>query len=123
MSVRTCTTSTAPVFDGSALAVGAHVNAIGAYRPDMCELDGDLLARSMIVVETRAAALAEAGDILRAIATGHLPNQDFAAELTDVVAGRVRRQGDQQITVFKSVGLAVEDLILARAVADRLTMG
>jgi ornithine cyclodeaminase/alanine dehydrogenase-like protein (mu-crystallin family) len=120
--VCTCTTSTAPVFDGNALAVGAHVNAIGAYRPDMCELDGDLLARSMIVVETRAAALAEAGDILRAMASGHLPSQDFAAELTDVVAGRVRRQSDEQITVFKSVGLAVEDLILARAVADRLAM-
>ncbi len=118
--VCTCTTSTIPVFDGDLLAAGAHVNAIGAYRPDMCEVDGSLLARAKLVVDTRQAALAEAGDILAAIARHHLPEQGFAHELTDVVCGRVTRRSDAEITVFKAVGLAIEDLILARAAADRL---
>jgi ornithine cyclodeaminase len=108
------------VFDGAAVVRGTHINAIGAYRPDLRELDGPLLARSTVVVETREAALAEAGDILQAIAAGQLPEDDFAQELTDVIAGRARRSSDEQITVFKSVGVAVEDLIIARAVADRL---
>jgi ornithine cyclodeaminase/alanine dehydrogenase-like protein (mu-crystallin family) len=118
--VCTCTTSASPVFNGAAVVRGTHINAIGAYRPDLRELDGSLLARSTIFVETREAALAEAGDILQAIAAGQLPDDDFAYELTDVIAGRARRSSDDQITVFKSVGVAVEDLIIARAVADRL---
>jgi ornithine cyclodeaminase len=119
--VCTCTTSASPVFDGAAVAPGTHINAIGAYRPDLCELDGALLARSTIVVETREAALGEAGDILQAIAGGQLPRDGFAHELSDVVAGRTRRATDDEITVFKSVGVALEDLIIARAVADRVT--
>ena len=118
--VCTCTTSASPVFDGAAVVRGTHINAIGAYRPDLRELDGSLLARSTIVVETREAALAEAGDILQAIAAGQLPNDGFAHELADVIAGRARRSSEEQITVFKSVGVAIEDLIIARAVADRL---
>lgn len=118
--VCTCTTSGSPVFDGAAVVRGTHINAIGAYRPDLRELDGPLLARSTVVVETREAALAEAGDILQAIAAGQLPDNGFAHELTDVIAGRAGRSSEEQITVFKSVGVAVEDLIIARAVADRL---
>jgi ornithine cyclodeaminase len=118
--VCTCTTSTTPVFDGRALRAGTHVNAIGAYRPDMRELDDETLQRAMLVVETRAAALAEAGDIIQAIAARSLPATDFAHELSEVVNGAAGRSDDEQITVFKSVGVASEDLILARAAADRL---
>jgi ornithine cyclodeaminase len=118
--VCTCTTSTTPVFDGRAVRAGTHVNAIGAYRPDMRELDDELLQRALLVVESRAAALAEAGDIIQAIATRSLPERDFAHELSEVVNGAAGRGDDEQITVFKSVGLASEDLILARAAADRL---
>ena len=71
-------------------------------------------------MEAREAALAEAGDILQAIAAGQLPDDGFAHELADVIACRARRSSEEQITVFKSVGVAVEDLIIARAVADRL---
>jgi ornithine cyclodeaminase len=118
--VCTCTTSTTPVFDHRLLRAGAHINAIGAYRLDMCELPAALLARSLLVVETEAAALAEAGDIVQAIAAGALPGAGFARELHQVVSGDVRRESAEQVTVFKSVGLSVEDLILARAAADEI---
>jgi ornithine cyclodeaminase/alanine dehydrogenase-like protein (mu-crystallin family) len=119
--VCTCTTSTTPVFDSERLAPGAHVNAVGAYRPDMRELDLALLARAVVVVETLEAAEAEAGDLLAAISAGALPPKDFAHELADVVSGQAGRETDEQVTVFKSVGMAVEDLVIARAVADRLS--
>jgi ornithine cyclodeaminase len=118
--VCTCTTSTAPVFADKDLRPGAHVNAIGAYRLDMCEIPADSLARALLVVESVAATLAEAGDVVSAIGSGALPASGFAFELHEVLTGAVGREDEQQITVFKSVGLAVEDLIVARAAADSL---
>jgi ornithine cyclodeaminase/alanine dehydrogenase-like protein (mu-crystallin family) len=117
--VCTCTTSSTPVFDGERLARGAHVNAIGAYRPDLCEIDAGLLARARVVVEERAAALAEAGDLLQAIGTGRFTAGALAGDLAEVVQGRVRRNGGAEVTVFKSVGLALEDLVVARAAVSR----
>jgi ornithine cyclodeaminase/alanine dehydrogenase-like protein (mu-crystallin family) len=99
------------------------VNAIGAYGPEMCELDAELLATSLLVVETEASALAEAGDVLQAIDAGRLPSHGFAHQLADVITGAVGRADDAAITVFKSVGLGVEDLIVAGAVARRLAGG
>jgi alanine dehydrogenase len=86
----------------------------------MRELDGALLARSTVVVETSDAAMAEAGDIIQATAPGQLPGDGSAHELTDVIAGHASRNSRDEITMFKSVGVVVEDLIVARAVADRL---
>jgi ornithine cyclodeaminase len=86
------------------------VNAIGAYRPDLRELDDTAMRRATVVVETRAAALAEAGDVIGA---GLEP--DRLIELGDVVRGAARRPDREAITVFKSVGLALEDLAVARA--------
>lgn len=119
--VCTCTTSATPVFDGELLAPGAHVNAVGAYRPDLREIDLAVVSRALVVVETLEAAAAEAGDLLAAIDAGVLPPKGFAHELSDVVAGRAGRASDSDVTLFKSVGLAVEDLVLARAAADRLS--
>jgi ornithine cyclodeaminase/alanine dehydrogenase-like protein (mu-crystallin family) len=119
--VCTCTTSTEPVFDDRELATGSHVNAIGAYRLDMCEVPAASLARAVVVVESIAATLAEAGDVTRAIAAGELPATGFAHELAQVLDGSAGRSRSEQITIFKSVGLAVEDLMLARAVSDALT--
>ena len=113
--VCTCTTSAAPVFDGAALAPGAHVNAIGAYRADLRELDDAALSRAAVVaVETRASALAEAGDVVQAAASGALVPADLV-ELRDVLRGAAGRGAADDITVFKSVGLALEDLAVARA--------
>lgn len=121
--VCTCTTSVEPVFDDAALPAGAHVNAIGAYRLDMCELPAATLARALLIVESVEATLAEAGDVVRAIDAGALPASGFAHELVEVLDGTVERSGPEQLTIFKSVGLSIEDLMLARAVADALADG
>ena len=118
--VCTCTTSGTPVFDGTLLAAGTHVNAVGAYRPDARELDGETLRRGRVVVEDRAAAMAEAGDLLLAIDEGAITAAHVVADLRELVAGAAVRTSDAQVTVFKSVGLALEDLAVARAAVSRL---
>jgi alanine dehydrogenase len=118
--VCTCTTSSTPVFADSDLRPGTHVNAIGAYRLDMCELPVACMSRALLVVESIEATLAEAGDVVGAIEAGALPPTGFAHELHEVVTGSIGRESDQQVTIFKSVGLPVEDLTVARAVADAL---
>jgi len=118
--VCTCTTASEPLFAADELPAGAHVNAVGSYRPSMCELPVELLGAALLVVESEHAARAEAGEIVRAIDAGVLPAAGFAAELAAVAAGAVGRRDPSQRTVFKSVGLSVEDLIVARALADRL---
>jgi ornithine cyclodeaminase len=117
--VCTCTTSREPLFDASSVMPGTHINAVGAYRPDARELDGTLLARALLVVETQASALAEAGDIVLAIADGAL-DAGVLRELAPIVRGLEGRADDAQVTVFKSVGLAFEDLVLAAAAAARV---
>jgi ornithine cyclodeaminase/alanine dehydrogenase-like protein (mu-crystallin family) len=116
--VCTCTTSPEPVFDGSLLSPGAHVNATGAFRPDSRELDDEAVRRSRVVVETREAALAEAGDLLIPLRSGVIAESHIVADLREVVRGAPVRSGPQDLTVFKSVGIALEDLAVARAAAD-----
>jgi ornithine cyclodeaminase len=118
--VCTCTTSPEPVFDGSSLQEGAHMNAVGAYTPDARELDERAIQRGRVVVETREAALAEAGDLLIAIANGAFSADRIAADLSEVVRGKAVRLSPGDITIFKSVGVAFEDLAVARAAFDRL---
>lgn len=118
--VCTCTTSLAPVFDSSLLAPGAHVSAIGSYKPEMRELDFALCERALLVVETRDSARKEAGDIIQALEAGALPQEDFGFELLDLLRGEVRRATPEQVSVFKSVGLPSEDLVVARTAAGRL---
>jgi ornithine cyclodeaminase/alanine dehydrogenase-like protein (mu-crystallin family) len=115
-----CTTSSVPLFANAQLTAGAHVNAVGAYRLDMAELPAASLARALLVVESIEATLSEAGDVVAAIADGALPAEGFAHTLSEVLRGEVARRGASQITIFKSVGLASEDLIIARALADAL---
>lgn len=118
--ICTCTTSSEPVFDGSLLQPGAHVNAIGAYRPDTREVDDDTVRRSRIVVETREAALREAGDLILPIGAGVITEAAIVADLSEVVRGAEVRGHPDDITLFKSVGVAFEDLVVARAAAARL---
>ena len=118
--ICTCTTSREPLFDGSLLREGAHVNAVGAYTPDARELDDAAVQRARIVVESRAAALAEAGDLLIPIGSGALRPEEIAADLSEVVRGAQIRRSAKDITVFKSVGVAFEDLAVARAAFDKL---
>lgn len=116
--VCTCTTSDVPLFGGDLLASGAHVNAVGSYQPAARELDTVALARARVVVETRDAAFAEAGELCIPIGDGSFGRDHVRADLTQVVRGADVRTSPDDITVFKSVGLAFEDLIVARAAVD-----
>lgn len=118
--VCTCTTSPTPVFDGARLTDGAHVNAVGAYTPDTREVDDEMIRRGRVVVETREVALAEAGDLLIPIKAEVVGADHIVADLAEVVGGAPVRRGPGDVTVFKSVGVAFEDLVVARAAVDRL---
>jgi ornithine cyclodeaminase len=118
--VCTCTTSSIPVFDGALLADGAHVNAVGAYLPEARELDTETIARGKLVVETREVAMAEAGDVLVPIAEGAIGPEHIVADLAAVVRGREVRSSRDDLTVFVSVGMAFEDLVVARAAIEAL---
>jgi ornithine cyclodeaminase/alanine dehydrogenase-like protein (mu-crystallin family) len=113
--VVTATTSTTPVLRGEWLAPGAHVAAVGAVRPDWRELDDDLVRGARLFVESRDAALLEAGDVIAAGRT--------AAELTElgevVTGARPGRRSPEEVTLFKSVGVAVEDLAAAELVLQK----
>lgn len=118
--VCTCTTSVTPVVRGGLLAPGVHVNAVGAYTPEMREIDTDGVRRSRVVVETREVAMAEAGDLLIAIEEGAVGPEHVLADLTELVRGARVRISPEDVTLFKSVGAAFEDLIVAGAAVDRL---
>jgi ornithine cyclodeaminase/alanine dehydrogenase-like protein (mu-crystallin family) len=115
-----CTTSTEPVVRGELLAPGTHVIAMGAYRPDMREVDVATLRRARVLVESREAALEEAGDFLIPMAAGEWEASGIDAELSEVVRGPARRRDDDEVTLLKTVGLASEDLVVAHAAAQRL---
>lgn len=121
--ICTCTTSSQPVFDGRLVPAGAHVNAVGAYRPDMREVDEELVRRARVVVETREAALAEAGDLLIPLRAGAIGEEHVVADLAEVVRGKPVRTAPDDVTLFKSVGVAFEDLVVARAAYERLRAG
>lgn len=116
--ICTATTSFHPVFDGIDVKPGVHINAIGSYTPEMQEIDCTTLGRaSKIVVDTRLGALAEAGDILVALRQGVIQLSDIYAEIGEIVAGdKNGRLDEQEITYFKSVGSAVQDVAVAQAV-------
>jgi ornithine cyclodeaminase/alanine dehydrogenase-like protein (mu-crystallin family) len=118
--VCTCTTSTVPVFEGSLLPPGAHVNGVGTYQPHARELDDEVMTRAIIVVETRDAALEEAGDVIIPLDGGLISEADIR-ELADAIAGPPVRRSDGDVTVFKSVGVAFEDLAVARAAVTAKT--
>ncbi len=107
--VVTATTSPTPVLSGEWLSPGAHVNAVGAPRPDWRELDDEVLRRARIYVDSREAAMTESGDV---IAAG-----EIFAEIGEVAAGtKPGRRSEEEITLFKSLGLAVEDVATAELV-------
>jgi ornithine cyclodeaminase len=112
--VCTATTSSQPVFADTDLKPGVHINAVGAYTPQMREVPGATVRRALVVVDARAAALAEAGDLLIPIREGLIGANHIHAELGEIVLGRQPgRTAEGQVTVFKSVGLAVQDALAA----------
>ena len=97
---------------------GTHLNLVGSYRLDLREVAADLVAASTIAVDDVDAARAEAGDLHLAMAEGAWSWDRIAGDLTDLASGRLRRTSEDEITVFKSVGLAVQDLVIAQCAAE-----
>ena len=117
------TTATEPVFDAAWVRPGTHVNGIGAFRPGMVELPPSLFARAALVaIDSRDAALAEAGDILAAIEAGAIAEAALV-EIGTIERDRVASRDPHAITVFKSVGLAIQDVAAAGLVVARLLGG
>lgn len=115
------TSSPGPVVYGPWLRPGTHVNAVGAHTPATRELDTASIRNARLVVDLRSAALAEAGDLLIPIAEGAITADHIAAELRELVTGAVTgRESVDEITVFKSLGLAIEDVAAASAILERL---
>ena len=112
--VACATNATAPLFRGRDVAPGTHINAVGAFTPEMCELDPETVARARIVVDQREAALVEAGDLLQPLAAGRISGAETWSELGELVTGtQPGRQSMEEVTLFKSVGLAIQDLVAA----------
>jgi len=116
--ICTCTTAALPLFDGRWLKAGAHVSAVGTHLPTARELDGETIGRAKVVVETREVALAEAGELVLAIQERVVDPDHVRADLKELVSGATVRTSRDDVTVFKSVGLAFEDLAVARAALD-----
>jgi ornithine cyclodeaminase len=125
--VVTATTAREPIVERAWLAPGAHVNAVGSSIPTTRELDGATMAAARIVVDARESALSESGDVLLAMREGTLAEDVSLVELGEVLSGSAPgRAGAEDLTVFVSLGLAVEDLAaaeLALRVAEQAGLG
>ncbi|XP_028620114.1 ketimine reductase mu-crystallin [Grammomys surdaster] len=113
--IITVTMATEPILFGEWVKPGAHINAVGASRPDWRELDDELMKQAVLYVDSREAALKESGDVL-------LSGADIFAELGEVVSG-AKPAHCEKTTVFKSLGMAVEDLVAAKLVYDSWSSG
>jgi alanine dehydrogenase len=112
--VSATTNSATPVFEGRWLQGGTHINAIGSHAPDVQELDSDTVARAKVVVDSREAVLAEAGDFIVPIKEGRFSEDHLYAELGELITGtKPGRSSSSEITLFKSVGLALQDAAAA----------
>jgi ornithine cyclodeaminase len=112
--VCTATTSMHPVFEDADLQPGTHISAIGAYTPEMREIPAETVVRARVVVDSRSAALAEAGDLIQPIRSRLIDESHIHAELGEIVLGRrPGRDSPDQITLFKSVGIAAQDAVAA----------
>jgi ornithine cyclodeaminase len=124
-----CTTTTArsPVFDHGDLKAGAHINAVGSFKPEVQEIPGETVVKAKLVVDSREACWAETGDLIIPRDLGLISEEDVFAELGEIVAGdKPGRESDAEITLFKSVGNAVQDVSVAASAleeAERMRLG
>lgn len=118
--ISCATLSKEPLIRGEWLQPGQHIDLVGAFRPDMRETDDAVMRRARVFVDTRAGATKEGGDIVQAVDSGALSLEDIAGDLFEITRGeRSGRRYYDQITLFKSVGTAVEDLAAAQLVCER----
>ena len=118
--VALVTAAREPVVERAWIAPGAHICAVGACRPDQREMDTSLVRDARVFVDSRVGALAEAGDLVIPIKEGAFAASHIVAELGEVLGGRVQgRRSADEITIFKSLGMAVEDVAAARLAWER----
>ena len=125
--ICTATTSSMPVFDDKDVKPGVHISAVGAYTPEMCEIPPETVSRARVFVDSRSACMEEAGDLIQPIRAGLFGESHIHAELGEIVLGRKPgRETEDEITLFKSVGVAVQDAMAAQVAllnAGRLNIG
>lgn len=112
--IATASNSHSPVFSGHRIQSGVHINAVGSFKPDMQEIPSEIVQSSKIVVESRAGALEETGDLIIPIQNGMITPEDIYAEMGELVSGlKEGRVNENEMTLFKSVGLAAMDVVVA----------
>lgn len=118
--ISCATMSSEPLVRGQWLSAGTHVDLVGGFRPDLREADDDAVRRARVFVDTRPGAMAEAGDIVQPLQSGVMSPDDIAADLFELARGdKAGRRYYDQITLFKSVGTALEDLAAATLLFER----
>jgi ornithine cyclodeaminase len=118
--VCTATTSFRPVFDDADLKPGVHISGVGAYTHEMQEIPAETVIRAKVVVDSRSASLSEAGDLIIPLEQGLIAESDIHGEIGEIAAGQIPgRESEQEVTFFKSVGLAVQDVAVAELVLQR----
>jgi len=119
--ICTATNSCDPVFEHQYVKFGTHINAIGSYKPSCREIPTETIMKSKLLVDQMKAALTEAGDILIPLHEGLISSNHIYAELGEIISGKKPgRTSEEETTIFKSVGIAVQDLALAKLVLGKL---
>jgi ornithine cyclodeaminase len=125
--ICTATTSLTPVFDDADIQAGTHISAVGSYTPEMQEIPAATIHRAKVFVDSRSAAMEEAGDLIQPISAGLFNESHIRAELGEVVLGqKACRETADEITYFKSVGIAVQDAMAAQTAlnnAQKMNIG
>ena len=117
--ILTATTSATPIFHGKWVKPGTHISGIGSHSPGTRELDGDTILNSKVICDQISACLAEAGDLIIPLNEGIINKEHIYGELGEIISGKKPgRINDEEITVFKSVGLAVQDAATAKLVYE-----
>ena len=112
--VCTATTSNTPVISLKHLKLGAHVNAVGSFQPSMQEIDSETISKALVVVDSRESALVETGDIVIPLKQGMITPKHIHAEIGEIINGtKSGRSSCEQLTFFKSCGVAVQDAVIA----------
>jgi len=118
--ICTATTSLTPVFDDIDLKPGAHINAVGSYTPQMQEIPAQTVAKAKVVVDSISASLTEAGDLIIPLKDRIITKSHIHGEIGQVAAGEIPgRERDEELTLFKSVGVAAQDAAVAQLVLHR----
>jgi ornithine cyclodeaminase/alanine dehydrogenase len=118
--ICTASSSPAPLFYGVKVREGTHINGVGSHTPNARELDTSIIKRSKVIADSYDACLNEAGDIMIPIQEGAIDKSHLHAELGEVITGKKPgRADDREITLFKSNGLAIQDVATAKLVYDK----